>query len=653
MISSDIFKIHLVSSTSSALKQLKQLSDELVRRGHHVRIYVHHDHTARIDCLCYGIFSKIEDFHLNVSKNDIVIYFDMANFEKLDTKCHQIYFCDDTVTHDQMLDCENLIFRSKFSHAWVSGQFLSRNCPETRWVIPWMLSPLASQTGISRGTRILFHEKPSEIMLGCLGNPEYDFVGSEETCIDTHILSGKLSCFIVNSSCLLFDTSHMIRCQQHGIPVIIWENIEGSEFINNGKTGFVVKNLRELVLAFNNIECIDSNDCIENTISRTPNNFMIQLESVFKTLVGVSTIPKHIRRLSLGKDPNGGSELQIYPGSDTIDRINGSFNSQTLDGLWANCSSGLFARCSFSQFVESSGVESICELFVGDITNITEELHRSTVKPRRIVFSAEQSSELLKSLGYVYKDGVFINYDVKIPIGIHISDRRSLKRMCRFLRRELSDDYNFEMISNRNDFHKFQRVLTDTKRTFTSNELNLLPAMVDLLSFPIAYHPKMINTLGFVGKPYVKSFGKMVGDRIEPSTIPNEGIRSDIFGEICRTTGLKFKYIFDKSDEIGFELYSGIDLLICTSDVEIGLASILEAAACGIGVISTAIVTTPEFPMIKTFRTVDECVNIIKDFSNNPLKFHEYINTVTSKIRDRYSTELVKESWKEHINATF
>lgn len=118
--------------------------------------------------------------------------------------------------------------------------------------------------------------------------------------------------------------------------------------------------------------------------------------------------------------------------------------------------------------------------------------------------------------------------------------------------------------------------------------------------------------------------------------------RFDMFQEICEKTNIEPIYIFGKDYKLNNMLYEGIDLLMYTSTMEGAGLGLLEAACCGIPVISTKVGYANLLKNIKTFDTVEEAIEIIKN-----LNVVEYTKNLTQEVRNTYSWKVVCEKyWK-------
>ncbi len=153
---------------------------------------------------------------------------------------------------------------------------------------------------------------------------------------------------------------------------------------------------------------------------------------------------------------------------------------------------------------------------------------------------------------------------------------------------------------------------------------------VDIDNFYPTREIKQIKTLGFIGNPNVK----------------NDVKRMEMFNEICEKSNLKKMYIYDKPHTLYKDLYKDIDMLIYCSVFEGISTGTLEAAACGIPVISTN-VGSAKYINFKTFETIDEAVDIINNFNNNLNDLKEYIISLTAEVISNWNWEKqCKQYWK-------
>lgn len=164
----------------------------------------------------------------------------------------------------------------------------------------------------------------------------------------------------------------------------------------------------------------------------------------------------------------------------------------------------------------------------------------------------------------------------------------------------------------------------------------LTPLGVDTELFPLTRRVTKILRAGFIGKPN--------SDGIE--TI-KEVKRPDVFFDICKLAGIEPVFIHSKDPSFNDKLYENIDLLMYTSVHEGFGAGILEAASCGIPVITTKVGISQYLKNIKTFDTIEEAVAIINEFNSNENLLLEYTQKLTDEVRKEWNWKIICEKyWK-------
>jgi glycosyltransferase involved in cell wall biosynthesis len=158
-------------------------------------------------------------------------------------------------------------------------------------------------------------------------------------------------------------------------------------------------------------------------------------------------------------------------------------------------------------------------------------------------------------------------------------------------------------------------------------------AGVDPTSFYPTRKITKIKNLGINGSPFINS----EWDKIK---------RPDMLVDIAKGISGDTVFIYGKSLDEGYKMYNDIDMYICTSTNDRGPYGIAEAAFCKIPVLSTKTGFALKFKSIKTFDTVEEAVEIINDFNQNPEKLNSYIDEVYKELIDNLSWDaVVKEYW--------
>lgn len=123
--------------------------------------------------------------------------------------------------------------------------------------------------------------------------------------------------------------------------------------------------------------------------------------------------------------------------------------------------------------------------------------------------------------------------------------------------------------------------------------------------------------------------------------------RPDMFLEICEKSNVEPVFLHGKSFKLYKDLYKDIDMLICCSVHEGGPQGILEAGACNIPVISTHVGYCNMFDSMKKFNTVDEAVEIISHFKQNPDTIKPYSEEIGHIIRTNFEASYIFETyWK-------
>jgi len=120
--------------------------------------------------------------------------------------------------------------------------------------------------------------------------------------------------------------------------------------------------------------------------------------------------------------------------------------------------------------------------------------------------------------------------------------------------------------------------------------------------------------------------------------------RLDMFKEICEKANIEPVFIYEKDVNLNNKLYDGIDLFMYTSTIEGAGLGILEAACCGIPVITTKVGYSLYLKNIKTFDTVDEALDLIKWLSE-PEQLKEYIKNLSNEIRTEWNWASIAEKY--------
>ena len=125
--------------------------------------------------------------------------------------------------------------------------------------------------------------------------------------------------------------------------------------------------------------------------------------------------------------------------------------------------------------------------------------------------------------------------------------------------------------------------------------------------------------------------------------------RPDMFKEICDKAGCEAVFIHGIHDPS--KLYENIDMVLCTSTYEGNPLGVFECAMSGVPFISTRVGNTIELDTVKHFDTVEDAVEIIKEFKENSDKFIEYRDKICTEVRNTFEWSVLYEKyWKPHLN---
>lgn len=165
-------------------------------------------------------------------------------------------------------------------------------------------------------------------------------------------------------------------------------------------------------------------------------------------------------------------------------------------------------------------------------------------------------------------------------------------------------------------------------------ECGLLYNFVDTDKFKKTEHSGEILKVGMVGIPTQYPGWSNVK-------------RPEMFIEIAEKAGVEHKFIKGYGPECTNEMYDDIDLLIVTSVDESFALPIIEAASCGVPVISTRMGVSEYLRNIDTFETVDEAVALINRLKNDKNYLKNYTTYLTNEVRNYWSSEhVVNKYWR-------
>ena len=115
-----------------------------------------------------------------------------------------------------------------------------------------------------------------------------------------------------------------------------------------------------------------------------------------------------------------------------------------------------------------------------------------------------------------------------------------------------------------------------------------------------------------------------------------------VFAEIGEKAGVDYDYCFGKRPITGSYIYKDFDLIVNTSTHEGLPTPLLECSAAKVPFISTRVGIVPEYSSIKTFETVDEAVEIIKELNSDPSVLKKYVEDV-------YEEVAMSNLWEDHV----
>ena len=134
----------------------------------------------------------------------------------------------------------------------------------------------------------------------------------------------------------------------------------------------------------------------------------------------------------------------------------------------------------------------------------------------------------------------------------------------------------------------------------------------------------------------------IIGDPVRSADLKRIGM----FVDICTRANIEPVFIYDKDKDLNDKLYEGIDLFMYTSTMEGAGLGILEAAMCGIPVITTKVGYSLYMKNIKTFDTIEEAVELIHWLNSDPEVLKGYTNTLMEEVVNDWNWEtLCRQYW--------
>ena len=161
-------------------------------------------------------------------------------------------------------------------------------------------------------------------------------------------------------------------------------------------------------------------------------------------------------------------------------------------------------------------------------------------------------------------------------------------------------------------------------------ESQLLPIGIDMKKFKPFKQIKEIKRVGFVGAE------------------TNEGWKSikrpNLFYDICVAANIEPVIISNIAHS--WRMYEDVDAVICTSTSEGNPMGLLEATACKIPFISTNVGIVREYGEVKTFETVKEAVEIIKNLNESSNSIRDCVNNLYCEMfPDRAWENILEKYW--------
>jgi hypothetical protein len=180
-------------------------------------------------------------------------------------------------------------------------------------------------------------------------------------------------------------------------------------------------------------------------------------------------------------------------------------------------------------------------------------------------------------------------------------------------------------------------LIKDKLKEYFDIDAEEVAAGVNLNHFKPTREITKITTLGMSGKPGLVSGWDAVK-------------RPDLLKAIAKDANVNYHFIHSQDHTLHDKLYDPIDMYVCCSTSEAGPYGIVEAAACKIPVISTPVGYASKLKSIKTFNTLTEAVEIIKELNSDPEKLKKYIEDVYEEVTREYDwNHVAYKYWKPLI----
>jgi glycosyltransferase involved in cell wall biosynthesis len=214
---------------------------------------------------------------------------------------------------------------------------------------------------------------------------------------------------------------------------------------------------------------------------------------------------------------------------------------------------------------------------------------------------------------------------------LDIDDPEFYKRTMFVIHYPSTSNYHFKERLNDKMIHR-GGVSKEISKMF---DVPFLPCGYDPDVFTFERFPKELKTIGFVGK-------------YDPGSIYEDTKRSEMFKKIATSVGIEYKFITGITDPK--KLYNDVDLIVCTSTAEGGPLGPIEAGAIGVPSISTPVGNMVDIESIRKYNTIEEAVDIIRGFIENPSTFQEYSEKVHKEITEKWNWNYIfKTYWDKEI----
>jgi glycosyltransferase involved in cell wall biosynthesis len=247
----------------------------------------------------------------------------------------------------------------------------------------------------------------------------------------------------------------------------------------------------------------------------------------------------------------------------------------------------------------------------------------------------DDNEPLWKQGGWKQYDAIISNtslHTLKELYGIDVTDemRRRFVVIAHCPRFEGMKNFQ-EKLEGYNPLSRYAGVSRETCEEMEKRgvDASYIPFGADTDVFPRTHRVTgPIRRLGIIGGK--KADTQSLDEYTEYVNIKGLGM----FEDICQRGGFEPVFIFGRD---GNDLYTGIDALICCSQLEGGPLGIFEAASCGIPVLTRRVGNAQYVKGIVTFDTADEALRQLDIWNGNVDGLREYAKAVTKEVRINWS----------------